>query len=174
MVKRYPDGKMSNHLHSLVPGDTVTFAAVLKGYPWTPNEVSQVHLIAGGAGITPIYQLIQGILNNPQGQTKINLIYGVNTEEDLLLRDELEHFKNRFPGRFNYVYTISHPQGGDSSMPKGYITEQLLRDFINGPNHDSKVFICGPPGLETSLTGSGKEPGILSRLGFAKDQIYKF
>lgn len=87
MVKHYPNGKASTHLHTLQPGDTLTFAATQKGYPWTPNKFSQIYLIAGGAGITPIYQLIQGILNNPHDKTKISLIFGVNTEQDLLLRE---------------------------------------------------------------------------------------
>ncbi|KAL4890117.1 protein kinase [Aspergillus ambiguus] len=52
MAKRYPNGKASSHLHSLVPGDSLTFAATLNGYPWVPNKFSQVYLIAGGAGIT--------------------------------------------------------------------------------------------------------------------------
>lgn len=174
MVKHYPNGKASSHLHSLRPGDTLTFAATLKGFPWTPNKYSQVYLIAGGAGITPIYQLIQGILNYPDDQTKINLVFGVNTEEDLLLRDELEQYKKRFPGRFNYIYTVSHPHEDGSSLRKGYVTEQLLRDVMRGADKDTHVFVCGPPGMEDALVGSRKSVGVLSRLGFSKDQIYKF
>jgi cytochrome-b5 reductase len=174
MVKHYPNGKASTHLHSLVPGDTLTFAATLKGFSWTPNKYSQVYLIAGGAGITPIYQFIQGILNNPNDQTKINLVFGVNTEQDLLLRDELEHYKKCFPGRFNYIYTVSHPKEEGSSLRKGYVTEELLRDVMRGADKDTHVFVCGPPGMEDALVGSRKSPGVLGRLGFSKDQIYKF
>lgn len=174
MVKHYPNGKASTHLHSLSPGDTLTFAATLKAFPWTPNKFSQVYLIAGGAGITPIYQLIQGILNNPNDQTKINLVFGVNTEQDLLLRNELEGYKKRFPDRFNYVYTVSHPQEKESSLRKGYVTEELLRGVMGSAEKDTRVFVCGPPGMEEALVGSRKSPGILDRLGFSKDQIYKF
>lgn len=174
MVKHYPNGKASTHIHSLVPGDTLTFATALKGFAWTPNKFSQVHLIAGGAGITPIYQLIQGILNNPNDKTKINLVFGVNTEQDLLLREELENYKQRFPDRFNYVYTVSHPTQEDSALPKGYINEELLRNVMEGSAENSHIFVCGPPGMEDSLVGSRKAEGILGRLGFRKDQIYKF
>jgi cytochrome-b5 reductase len=174
MVKLYPNGKASSHLHSLAPGDTLTFATTLKGFPWTPNKYSQVYLIAGGAGITPIYQLIQGVLNNPNDQTRINLVFGVNTEQDLLLRDELEQYKMRFPGRFNYIYTVSHPKEEGSSLRKGYITEDLLRDVMRGADQDTRVFVCGPPGMENALVGSRRSPGVLGRLGFSHDQIYKF
>lgn len=130
-------------------------------------------MIAGGAGITPIYQLLQGILNNPEDKTKINLVFGVNTEQDLLLRDELEKFKARFPDRFDYLYTVSRPSEEGSPLRKGYVTEELLRDVIRQPGKDSHVFVCGPPSMEESLVGS-KNQGILARLGFSKDQIYKF
>lgn len=174
MVKHYPNGKASTHLHSLAPGDTLTFVTTLKGFPWTPNKFSEVYLIAGGAGITPIYQLIQGILNNPSDQTKINLVFGVNTEQDLLIRDELEQYKKRFPGRFNYIYTVSHPKEEGSTFRKGYVTEELLRDVMRDADKNTHVFVCGPPGMEEALVGSRKSPGILGRLGFSKDQVYKF
>ncbi|OQE07315.1 hypothetical protein PENVUL_c014G08976 [Penicillium vulpinum] len=175
MVKKYPNGKASGHIHSLTPGDTLTFAAAIKGHAWTPNQSPQVYLIAGGAGITPIYQLAQGILNNPADKTKINLVFGVNTEQDLLLREELESFKKRFPGRFDYIYTVSHPegQGQNNGFKKGYITEELLRDVVK-VDGDTKIFVCGPPAMENSLVGSRFQPGILGRLGFMKGQIVKF
>jgi cytochrome-b5 reductase len=175
MVKKYPNGKASTHIHSLVPGDTLTFAAALKGHAWTPNQARQVYLIAGGAGITPIYQLAQGILNNPADQTKIKLVFGVNTEQDLLLREELEAFKTRFPDRFEYIYTVSHPEGsGDASgFRKGYVTEELLKEVVRADG-DAKVFVCGPPAMETSLVGPCGKAGILAKLGFQKGQIVKF
>lgn len=174
MVKHYPNGKASSHLHSLIPGDTLTIMAALKGFPWTPNKFSKVYLIAGGAGITPIYQLIQGILNNPEDKTKINLVFGVNTEHDLLLRDELEEYRKRFPDRFSYLYTVSHPKEETSGLRNGYVTEELLKDVMRDSEKGTHVFVCGPPGMEDSLVGSRSAPGILSRLGFGKDEIYKF
>jgi cytochrome-b5 reductase len=175
MVKKYPNGKASTHIHSLVPGDTLTFAAALKGHAWTPNQARQVYLIAGGAGITPIYQLAQGILNNPAEKTKIKLVFGVNTEQDLLLREELEGFKTRFPDRFDYVYTVSHPEGlGEGvGFKKGYVTEELLRGVVEA-DRDAKVFVCGPPAMENSLVGPCGRAGVLARLGFEKEQIVKF
>ncbi|KAJ5178093.1 uncharacterized protein N7500_000792 [Penicillium coprophilum] len=173
MIKKYPNGKASSHIHSLKPGDTLTFAAAIKGHAWTPNQSPQVYLIAGGAGITPIYQLAQGILNNPADKTKINLVFGVNTEQDLLLREELESFKTRFPGRFDYIYTVSHPKGQGHGFRKGYVTEELLREVVKADG-DAKVFVCGPPAMEESLVGSRFQSGILNQVGFTKGQIVKF
>ncbi|KAB8237113.1 hypothetical protein ETB97_010116 [Aspergillus alliaceus] len=171
MVKQYPNGKASTHIHSLVPGDSLTFLTALKGFSWVPNQYPQIYAIAGGAGITPIYQLIQGILDNPDDKTKINLVFGVNSEQDLLLREELEEYKKRFPGRFDYVYAVSQLEGEKEGFKKGYVTEELLKGVVKEQGKGAKVFVCGPPAMEQSLTG---KQGVLDRLGFEKGQVYKF
>lgn len=174
MVKTYPEGKGSGYLHSLKPGDSLKFATSLKGYQWKANEFSHVYLLAGGAGITPIYQLISGVLKNPQDRTKMTLVFGVNSEEDLLLKEELDRYATEFPDRFEYRYAVSHPKE-DSPYEKGYINEELLRSAFKGSTQNTKVFVCGPPAMEDSLVGSKRSPeGILSRLGFSKDQVHKF
>ncbi|XDG08659.1 hypothetical protein ABKA04_008274 [Annulohypoxylon sp. FPYF3050] len=172
LVKRYPNGKQSTHIHSLKPGDSLRFVTRLPGYNWKPNNHSEIMLIAGGAGITPAYQLIRGILQNPDDQTKITLVFGVNTDADLLLKKEFDDYKTRFPSRFQAVYTVSHPTD-DSPFRKGYVSKDLLREV--GPrSEDCKVFVCGPPPMEESLVGGKRKSGILEELGYRKDQIHKF
>lgn len=183
-MKRYPNGKQSSHLHSLSPGDTLLFAVVIPGFKWTPNLHDSITLIAGGAGITPVYQLIQGILSNPADKTKIRLVFGVNSEEDVLLRKEFEEFEARFGrDRFQAVYSVS--SGGKSvdgqRFRKGYITEELLREVAapaEAGSATTKVMVCGPPAMEDALLGKkgwgGRQEGILARLGYRKEQIHQF
>ncbi|PWI69153.1 hypothetical protein PCL_01538 [Purpureocillium lilacinum] len=174
LVKRYPDGKSSTHLHSLEPGQSLRFLAALKGPQWTPNQVPHVVLIAGGAGITPCYQLAQGILRNPDDRTAVTLVYGANSDADVLLREELTNWEKRFPGRFKAVYTVSRPVEG-SKYRKGYVNEQLLREAVPGVGgNDTKVFVCGPPPMEKSLVGDRSTKGVLEELGYRKDQVTKF
>ncbi|KAI8635533.1 oxidoreductase NAD-binding domain-containing protein [Xylariaceae sp. FL1651] len=175
MVKKYPNGKQSTHLHSLRPGDSLRFVTPIPGYKWTPNKHPDVTLIAGGAGITPMYQLIQGILRNPGDKTRITLVFGVNTDADVLLKPEFEDFEQRFPGRFRVIYTVSNPVPG-SPYPKGYVTKELLAKVMTATpeTKDTKVFVCGPPAMEAALVGSRKQPGILGELGYTKGQIHRF
>jgi cytochrome-b5 reductase len=182
LVKRYPQGKQSTHLHSLRPGDSVMFAVCIPGYKWTPNKHASVTLIAGGAGITPIYQLVQGILDNPEDKTRITLVFGVNSEQDVLLDDELKRYEASHPGQFRAVYAVSGLEGekGDRYR-KGYVTEALLREVAAAPPTDenTKVMVCGPPAMEEALLGKkgwgpGKGGGILEKLGYRKDQIHQF
>jgi cytochrome-b5 reductase len=172
MVKRYPDGKVSTHLHSLQPGDSLFFAFGIKAHSWIPNKHDHITLIAGGAGITPLYQLIRGVLDNPEDRTKMTLVFGVNTERDILLHEEFENYEKKFPDRFKIVYTVSQPEEG-STVRKGHVTKALLREVL--PANTDKVFVCGPPAMEKALTGKGRGgSGILEELGYTKDQIFIF
>ncbi|KUJ09955.1 ferredoxin reductase-like protein [Mollisia scopiformis] len=174
-VKRYPKGKASNHIHSLSPGDTLFFLGSIRAYSWKPNEFKNITLIAGGAGITPMYQLIRGIFRNPEENTNVTLVFGINNDRDALFKDEFAEMEKKFPGRFKVIYTVSNPDEG-SPFPKGYVTKELLSKVMAGSKERSeKVFVCGPPAMEASLTGSRRGPGgILSELGFRKDQVFKF
>ncbi|TRX95567.1 hypothetical protein FHL15_003525 [Xylaria flabelliformis] len=175
MVKKYPNGKQSTHLHSLQPGDSLRFVTPIPGYKWTPNKHSDITLIAGGAGITPMYQLIQGVLSSPEDKTRITLVFGVNTDADVLLKSEFEDFERRFPNRFKVVYTVSNPVP-NSPYPKGYVTKELLSKVVTATpgTENMKVFVCGPPAMENALIGTRKQPGILGDLGYTKDQIHRF
>lgn len=48
--------------------------------------------IAGGSGITPMFQVAQEILSNPDDKTQVSLIFANQTEDDIILRKELDNF----------------------------------------------------------------------------------
>jgi cytochrome-b5 reductase len=173
LVKKYPDGKQSTHLHSLQPGDKLLFAAALRGHQWQPNSSPHVTLIAGGAGITPIYQLAQGILRNPEDKTAVTLIYGANTDQDILLMKEFKELKAEFGERLRVEYTVSRADKG-SPWREGRVTKDLLEKIQGSRKAEGPVFVCGPPPMEASLVGSKKEKGILEDLGYLKSQIHTF
>lgn len=172
---------MSEHIHSLKPGDTLSFKGPIPKYPWSANKHDHITLIAGGTGITPMYQLIRGIFNNPEDKTKVSLVFGNITEKDILLKEELEKIEKEFPQRFRAYYTLDQPPK-DWQQGKGFITKDLLKTLIPDPSSENiKVFVCGPPGLYKAVSGPKVSPtdqgdlsGILKELGYTKDQVYKF
>lgn len=176
IVKKYPHGKSSMYLHNLQLGQYLFFIAPLQGYQWKANSYQHITLIAGGAGITPIYQLLQGILKNPDDKTAITLIFGVNTEKDLLLKKEFEECEKKYPERLNAVYMVSNPaEGSGSPYRKGRVTKKLLEEVAPSPKgRETMVFVCGPPAMEYALIGNSKEPGMLQDLGYRDNQIHKF
>ena len=47
-------------------------------------------MVAGGTGITPMLQIIRAIQKDEADSTELYLIFANQTEEDILLRKELE------------------------------------------------------------------------------------
>lgn len=181
IVKKYPNGPMSEHMHSMNVGQRLDMKGPIPKYPWTPNKHDHIALIAGGTGITPVYQLARAIFKNPEDKTKVTLVYGNLTEDDIILKRELEKMENDFPNRFRAFYVLDTPPE-NWQQGKGHITKELLKTVIPGPNETNvKVFVCGPPGLYKAISGTKKSPadqgeltGYLKELGYGQDQVYKF
>ncbi|KAG8163533.1 hypothetical protein KVR01_006830 [Diaporthe batatas] len=181
IVKKYPNGPMSTHLHDMVPGQRLDFKGPLPKYPWTENKHEHIALVAGGTGVTPMYQLCRAIFNNPNDKTKVTLVFGNVSEDDILLKKEFQELENTYPQRFRAFYLLDKPpkewNGG-----KGFITKELLKTVLPGPKDGNvKIFVCGPPGLYKAISGpkvspkdQGELTGVLAELGYSKDQVYKF
>jgi cytochrome-b5 reductase len=182
LIKAYPDGPMSSHMHNLEPGQRLDIKGPIPKYQWTPNKHEHIALIAGGTGITPMWQTARAIFKNPEDKTKVTLVYGSISEEDILLKREFEHLENTYPQRFRAFYVLDNPpeqwQGG-----KGHVTKELLKTVLPEPKEGEKIkiFVCGPPGMYKAISGGKKSPqdqgeleGYLKDLGYGKDQVYKF
>jgi cytochrome-b5 reductase len=180
-VKKYPDGPMSTHFHDMEPGQRLDFKGPITKYQWETNKHNHIALIAGGTGITPMYQLARQIFKNPDDKTKVTLIFGNITEEDILLKREFEDLEQKFPQRFRAFYVLDQPPE-KWQQGKGHITKDLLKTVIPGPKEENvKIFVCGPPGLYKAISGGKKSPadqgelaGYLQELGYSKDQVFKF
>ncbi|APA09843.1 hypothetical protein SS1G_05932 [Sclerotinia sclerotiorum 1980 UF-70] len=181
LVKKYPNGVMSEHMHEMVPGQRLDFKGPIPKYAWSANKHDHIALIAGGTGITPMYQLARAIFNNPADKTKVTLVFANVTEEDILLKREFEDLENTYPQRFRAFYVLDNPpkswKGG-----KGFINKELLKTVLPEPKSENiKLFVCGPPGMYKAISGGKVSPsdqgelaGILKELGYSKDQVYKF
>ena len=53
VIKRYPNGPMSEHMHNMEPNQRLDMKGPIPKYPWTPNKHDHIAMIAGGTGITP-------------------------------------------------------------------------------------------------------------------------
>lgn len=173
---------MSEHIHALKPGETLALKGPLPKYPLdATNKHNHIALIAGGTGITPMYQLMRAIFQNPEDKTKVTLVFGNVTKDDILLKSELDELENKYPQRFRAFYLLDKPPP-DWKGGKGFITKDLLKTVLPEPKEENiKLFVCGPPGLYKAVSGTKNSPsdqgeltGILKELGYEKDQVYKF
>lgn len=175
VIKVYPNGLITNHLASLKLGDVVEFRGPKGAMKYHRNLCENLGMIAGGTGITPMYQLIRAICEDPKDNTKISLLYANQTEADILLRDELDEFARKFPQNFSvwYVLNTTPPNW---KYGKGFITKDVIREKLAAPSPDTKVHLCGPPPMINAMKG------VLAELGFsapnsiskASDQVFLF
>lgn len=172
---------MSEHFHSMEHNQRLDFKGPIVKYEWTPNKHNHIALIAGGTGIAPMYQLARGIFNNPDDKTKVTLVFGNISEEDILLKREFEDLENTYPQRFRAFYVLNNPPK-EWTAGKGNIDKTLLKTVLPEPKSENiKVFVCGPPPMYKAISGGKKSPsdqgeleGILKDLGYTKDQVFKF
>ena len=172
---------MSEHIHHLEIGQTLSCKGPIPTYPWSPNKHNQIVLVAGGTGITPMYQLIRKIFSDPTDRTKVVLVFGNISQEDILLKDELDAIQKDHTERFVIEYVLEKPPAGWKSGT-GYITKEILGAVIPRPNSENiKIFVCGPLGLYQSVSGTKSGPmaqgelvGVLADMGYSNQQVHKF
>jgi nitrate reductase (NAD(P)H) len=63
------------------------------------GECNRINMIAGGTGITPMYQVMKEILASKEDRTELRLLYANQTEADILIRSELEDLQLQHPDR---------------------------------------------------------------------------
>jgi cytochrome-b5 reductase len=176
LIKCYPDGKLtSGYLENLETGDEVMFRGPKGAMKYSPGMCKKIGMIAGGTGITPMYQLIRAICEHETDTTEISLIYANRTEEDILLRNELEAFARRYPKNFKLWYMLDQPPA-NWTYGSGYVTSAVMAEHLPGPSDDTAVMLCGPPGMiaasKKALVSAGfREPGAVSK---PTDQIFCF
>lgn len=150
LVKVYPTGIMTNYLDGLKKGDHVEFRGPKGAMRYTSKYSANIGMIAGGTGITPMYQIIRAICSNPSDESHVSLVYANNSESDILLRKEIDYLVSQFPQKLQVHYILLNPPSGWSGSV-GYITEDVIKKNIEGPSKTSRVLLCGPPPMLTAV-----------------------
>jgi len=112
-------------------------------------------------------QIIRAVLKNPQDKTQLWLIFANKTEDDILLRKELEAIPKN---RLKLFYTLDEPPAG-WKQGKGFISEEMCRENLPQPSEDSSsmIFNCGPP----PMIKFAIEPN-LQKMGYKQGQWFNF
>ncbi|KAJ5885355.1 Cytochrome b5 [Penicillium taxi] len=175
VVKSYDNGLLSKYLARLNIGAEVDFRGPKGSMRYTLNLCRRIGMVAGGTGITPMYQVIRAICENDTDTTEISLIYANRSESDILLRKELETFARRYPQNFKLWYVLDSAPA-DWEYGTGYVNQTTLAERLPSPAPDTKILLCGPPGFihatKENLGALGfKQPGTVSKMS---DEIFCF
>ncbi|KAK2007631.1 oxidoreductase NAD-binding domain-containing protein [Colletotrichum eremochloae] len=172
VIRCYPDGLLTGkYLANLQPGDEVLFRGPKGAMRYRPNMARKIGMLAGGTGITPMYQLIRAICEDDRDTTEVSLIYANRSEADILLRDELESFARRYPANLKLHYLLDTPPD-NWTYGVGYVTKEMMAERFPAPGDGARVMLCGPPGMvaaaKKSLADLGFEkPGAVAKMADA-------
>jgi len=146
-------GKMSECIERLKEGDIVQCKGPFGDVEYQRNkmifnkgiiqQVNKLTMIAGGSGITPIYQIFRYAIEDG---IECDMTYCNKTEDDILLRTELEHFQE-----------IRHCLSRSNENWKGcrgYVSKDMI-----GNRHDGLLLCCGPSPMEKLVRDIAEQMG---------------
>lgn len=176
VIKLYPDGQLTGkYFANLKVGDEVLFRGPKGAYTHTVGQYKKIGMIAGGTGITPMYQLIRAICEDEYDTAEVSLIFANQSEDDILLREELDSFARRYPKNFKLWYMVDHAPK-DWAYGSGYVTADVIKAKLPAPGADTKIMLCGPPGMVNASkkalgTLGFQQPGAVGKMS---DEIFCF
>ena len=167
VIKVYPNGKMTQYLEQLAVGQPIDVSGpsgnliyrgkgmfdirTRKPEPYVTRRVRRLGMIAGGSGITPMYQILNEILKEQASSAagervdiNIWLLFANQTEQDILLRDELEQLAAANADRFQFWYTVDRDTP-EWKYSKGFINDTMISEHLPPPGDDVLICLCGPP-----------------------------
>ncbi|MBR0783179.1 2Fe-2S iron-sulfur cluster-binding protein [Bradyrhizobium iriomotense] len=162
-IKREDGGLLSDYMHGhLKEGDLVEVAGPSGAFTFTGAEADSVVLIGGGVGITPLMAAIR-YLSDIAWPGQIYLVYGAQTTEQFIFRDELEYLQRRM-NNLHVAATMMRAAGTSWMGSEGQITAEFLTQAV--PDlAKRRVHLCGPPGMMEALRKT------LVGLGVPREQI---
>ncbi|KAM0989870.1 hypothetical protein ACFX2J_008345 [Malus domestica] len=177
VIKMYPQGRMSHHFREMRVGDHLAVKGPKGRFKYQPGQVRAFGMLAGGSGITPMFQVARAILENPKDKTKVHLIYANVTYEDILVKEELDGLASNYPDRFNIYYVLNQPpEVWDGGV--GFVSKEMIQEHLPAPAHDiqasefkslqTRILRCGPPPMNKAMAAH------LEALGYAPEMQFQF
>ncbi|KAF5094747.1 hypothetical protein D0Z00_003412 [Geotrichum galactomycetum] len=174
LVKHYPEGKISSYLNQLILQQTIKVKGPKGKMIYKPNMVKHIGMIAGGTGIAPMLQVLSNIVRDPHDVTRVSLIFANVTEEDILLKEDIDEIAEKYP-YFKVHYVLNNPpENWEGST--GFVTDELIREHLPAPSPDTKILICGPPPMVAAMKKATEAVGYdkTNVVSKAEDQVFVF
>ena len=155
LIRNVPGGLMSGYLREQAKvGDSITMAGPLGSF-YLREIKRPILMLAGGTGLAPFLAMLDKVVADGGSAHAIHLIYGVNTDTDLVELDKLAAFAAALPN-FTYALVVVAP---DSAQPKkGYVTQHIEPAQLN--DGDVDIYLCGPPPMVEAVAHNLRERAI--------------
>lgn len=164
LVKTYASGQVSAAIHRLTIGSGIDVRSSAPKFDWKSvldGRYSFIGMIAGGTGVTPMVQIIRGILECPDMKSppRMSLILSNKTDDDVLLKAQLTSVAESHPGVLTITFVSSRSQGRITSSQVSSIWQQTL----SSASETALACICGPAAFTSDIAA------MCESLGFQKE-----
>jgi ring-1,2-phenylacetyl-CoA epoxidase subunit PaaE len=155
-VKKVPNGIVSNYIfNELNVGDVIEVSEPMGNFVIDNlKPPGTVYLWGVGSGITPLFSIINELLNTNSGKL-IHLIYGNKNTDSAIFHHQLNALVDKNPSSFKITNFYSNIDDSIESktIKKGRINSEFVTTLISKDyNHkDSIHYICGPTSLKNLI-----------------------
>jgi benzoate/toluate 1,2-dioxygenase reductase component len=154
LVRNIPGGLMSTYLTvQAKPGDAITMTGPIGSF-YLREIKRPVLLLAGGTGLAPFLAMLDDI-RSAGSLHPIHLIYGVNTDADLV---EIDRLLTAADGIAEFTFDTVVVDTASSHPRKGYVTHHMTDAMLHGGNVD--IYLCGPPPMVDAVRSYLEAKGI--------------
>ncbi|CAI8050573.1 NADH-cytochrome b5 reductase 2 [Geodia barretti] len=112
-------------------------------------------------------QIIKAILKDQSDTTRVSLLFANQSENDILVREELEEMAEKHD-QFSLWYTLDRPPE-NWSYGSGFVSGEMISAHLPLPGPTSQILMCGPPPMIKFACLPN-----LEKLGFSEDMYVPF
>ena len=153
-------GDHSRALAKLRPGTRVLIEGPYGSFTSLRRTRRRVLLIAAGIGVTPVRALLEEIVRDHAAKPgDVTVLYRADTEDQLVLRDEIMTLARRGGHRSHLLIGPPVPGSWLPADLQGMDDADRLTQLVGDPrNHD--VYVCGPPRWMALVNRSLRRAGV--------------
>jgi len=157
LIRNVPGGRMSGFLREKAKaGDALSMTGPFGSF-YLRDIQRPVLMLAGGTGLAPFLAMLEKIAASGGSPHPIHLIYGVNTDRDLVEIDKLEAFARQLP---NFSFAVCVVDAASAQPRKGYVTQHIEPGQLH--DGDVDIYLCGPPPMVEAVAQFLRDRNIQS------------
>jgi len=155
LIRNVPGGLMSGFLEQRAKSGTALNLTGPFGSFYLRPIQRPVLMLAGGTGLAPFLAMLDKTAATGGSPHPIHLIYGVNTDRDVVETERLEALAKAIP---NFTYAICVVDANSAHPRKGYVTHHMDAGNLNGGDVD--IYLCGPPPMVEAVAQHLREHDV--------------
>ncbi|XP_055341646.1 NADH-cytochrome b5 reductase 2-like isoform X3 [Paramacrobiotus metropolitanus] len=133
------------------------------------KEIRRIGMLAAGSGVTAMIPILRAMLKESLEAPKCSLVYSNLTDQDIILKSELNYMASKYRKRFKLWYLVDKPTNPSRwKYGIGQMSEEWLKDWMPKAESGVLILICGPKEMADNCKK------MLSGLNYTNDMIYVF